>query len=728
MARIQPKETLEGTLEKIFFQAKDSGFVVGKLRQKNSYSGDITVTGTLPQPSTGLFLTLKGEWTNHPRFGMQFTFCEAQVKLPTNTDGIRNYLTATFEGVGPAIADKIIKAFGNDALEVIDKNPELLLSIKGVPKKVAAKLSQAAVENKYSRESLVFLQSLGISSNLAKKIYDKYSGETEKKVRENPYILTEIKGIGFHTADDIAKGLGIPSDSPLRLKAGILYTLEGTINEGHVNYQMGALLRKAEDILHCNPTLLVDCLDVLVTEGRIVIEEDRAYVRWMALVENKVAERLKEMSYRTLNLGVTEDAINEIADQRGIKLSDTQKAAVLSSTTNHISVVTGGPGTGKTTILQITVRALTEKGMKVKLAAPTGRAAKRMAETTGFEASTIHRLLEFVPGQGPKKNEYDPVDAHFIVIDEVSMVDISLMYHLLSAMAPNTAILFVGDKDQLPSVGAGNVLGDMIGSGVIPVVHLNTVFRQAKESLICVNAHLINHGELPRVAASVADKDDFKIIEETQPEAIVNHITNYIQKDLGREYNPMTDMQCLVPMKNGVVGVHNLNQVLRALLNPKGQSVKGDRFRVGDKVMQIRNDYNKEVFNGDVGFISDYDRENDLLYVDFNNDRMPLAYAHGELDDLILAYACTIHKSQGSEYPVVIMPLSTQHFMLLRRNLLYTGVTRGKKLVILVGDPKAVKMAVENFKVEERQTFLAAKLSGDLPIQQISARPYDEIA
>jgi exodeoxyribonuclease V alpha subunit len=719
MPRIQPKDSLEGTLERIFFQAKDSGFVIGKIYTQNGM-GEVTVKGVLPSPASGLLLALKGEWVNDPRFGMQFAFCEAQVKLPTNTDGIRNYLCATFDGVGPATAEKIIAAFGDKALEIIEENPFRLREVKGISKAVIEKISQSATENKYSRETMVFLQSLGISAKLAGKIFAKYSGETERLVRENPYILTEVKGIGFQTADEIARNLGIPLDSPLRIKAGILYCLESTISEGHVNYVIQSLMREAEKVLDCDPVLLVECFESLVNEGKIVTEQDRAYVRWMAMVENKVAERLREMTYRTFSLGVTKTEIDKIASERGIELSSTQTEAVLASTRNHISVVTGGPGTGKTTILQITVRALKDKGMKVMLAAPTGRAAKRMTETTGFEAKTIHRMLEYIPGQGPKKNAFAPVDAHFIVIDEVSMVDVSLMYHLLNAMSPHTAILFVGDKDQLPSVGPGNILGDMIASGQIPVVHLDKVFRQAEESLITLNAHLINQGNVPMTSIASAHKKDFVVIEETNPDLILKKVGDLVRKEIAREWDPMTDFQCLVPMREGPVSVKSLNNTLRALLNPRGQQIKGDRYRVGDKVMQIRNDYGKDVFNGDVGFVTDYDKEIDRLYVDFG-DNTPIAYDKGEMDDLVLAYACTIHKSQGSEYPVVLMPLTTQHYMLLRRNLLYTGVTRGKKLVILIGDPRAVKMAVTNANVQERQTFLKEKLRGDMPIQQVVA-------
>jgi exodeoxyribonuclease V alpha subunit len=727
MAYVMPKEStelVEGTLERIFFESKETGFVIGRLNTGNL--GIVSIKGTLLSPSLGLVLSLKGRWERNigkdgKDWGMQFIFSEAHIKLPTNVEGIRNYLSATFDGVGPATADKIIAAFGEQSLEIIENYPDRLAGLLGP--KLADKIRKTATDNKYSKETMTFLMSLGISAALAGKIYGKFSGETENKVRENPYILTEVKGIGFNTADKIARTLGIPEDSPLRLKAAIMYCLDNTTKDGHVNFPAADLLRETEDLLRCDPMSLVTCFEELVKEGKIIVEQDRAYIRWMAMVENRVAQRLREMTFRTFSLGVTHSEIDKIATERGIELSKTQKEAVLASTQNHISVVTGGPGTGKTTILQITVRALKDKGLKVLLAAPTGRAAKRMAETSGFEASTIHRLLEYVPGQGPKKNEFAPIDAHFIVIDEVSMVDVSLMYHLLNAMSPHTAILFVGDKDQLPSVGPGNVLGDMIASGVVPTVHLDIVFRQAKESLICINAHLINAGEMPRTATQVSDKNDFQIIEESNPEEILKKISGLIRKDIAKDWDPMKDVQCLVPMREGPVSVKSLNESLRALLNPKGQKIKGDRFRVGDKVMQIRNDYNKEVFNGDVGFVEEYDKENDTLYVDFNNDRMPIQYTSGELEDLVLAYACTIHKSQGSEYPVVIMPLTTQHYMLLRRNLIYTGVTRGKKLVVLIGDPKAVRIAVTNKHVQERQTFLQQKLTGNVPIQQISIRP-----
>ncbi|MFH0824769.1 MAG: ATP-dependent RecD-like DNA helicase [Pseudomonadota bacterium] len=708
-------EVLEGVLDRIVVSKEETDFMVGRLQVRGRRE-PVQIVGLLPMPHPGETLVLKGKWEINPQWGEQFRFVEVETKAPSTVKGIERYLSSKFvKGIGPEMARRITAVFGEDTLDVIEGSPEDLLKVPGIGKGRARVISDAFKEHRSIRDVMVFLQTHGVSPTYAYKIYKKYGAGAIEAVSANPYRLAmDIRGIGFLSADRVAGSMGVDMKSPLRAQAGILHVLDAMQSEGHVYYPSDSLLAKAWDLLGIGRAGLEDALGELAARRHVVIEEDRVYPSMMWSMEKSVADKVLNLitSPRLLPPIKVDAAVEWVETRSGLSLSQAQREALVAGVNHKALVITGGPGTGKTTILRLLLDILDAKRIRVMLAAPTGRAAKRLYEATGREAKTIHRLLEYSGAEGGfMRTASKPLDADYVVVDEVSMMDVTLAHCLLSALHPNSSLLLVGDADQLPSVGPGNILGDLIRSGSLPVVRLDTVFRQAQASLIVTNAHRVNRGEMPMGGPDGAPTD-FYLIERSEPEEALRVIREVVTRRIPERFglNPFTDVQVLTPMRRGTLGTENLNRELRELLNKEGRPIRGDGFKVGDRVMQTRNNYDKEVFNGDVGRINSYDPESNEAVVDF--DGKEVKYHVSELDELIPAYAVTIHKAQGSEYPAVVIPLSTQHFVLLRRNLLYTAMTRGKKLVVLVAHPKALTMAVENSIVEPRNTYLAERLMG----------------
>ncbi len=707
-------ETIEGVLERLIFSHADHDFVVASLTIIGR-SDPVTIVGRLAQPHPGETLTLTGNWEYAKNYGEQFRFTHAETKAPSTIKGIEKYLSSSLiKGIGPEMARRITARFGEKTLEVIDQDPEKLLSVSGIGKGRAAMISKAFQEQREIKDVMLFLQTHGVSSTYAFRIFKKYQNRSIEIVRRNPYLLaTDIRGIGFKSADKIAGSLGIDLKSPLRAKAGLIHTLDLAQSEGHTYLPHASLTEKARVLLGVDNSTLEKALDELCLNRDIIMEEGRVYLALMARVEDSAASRIRDLLSSPVILPPinVEAAIEWVQKRSAIDLSNAQKEAIRIAVRSKILIITGGPGTGKTTLLKSLIKIFEAKKIRTLLAAPTGRAAKRLSESTGREAKTVHRLLEYSPVEGGfQRNVGNPLEAEVIIVDEVSMLDILLANHLLGAINVLSSLILVGDADQLPSVGPGNVLADLLNSERVPFVRLDTVFRQAQESEIIVNAHRVNEGILP--LKSNADKvlSDFYMIEKEDPEDMLRLIKELVSKRIPERFHldPADDIQILTPMNRGLVGTENLNNELRELLNGQGKQVKGGRFRVGDRVMQIRNNYDREVFNGDIGVILSFDENWNEVMVEF--DSRKVTYNVNELDELVLAYAVTIHKSQGSEYPCVIIPFSTQHYVMLRRNLLYTAMTRGKNLVILVANPKAVEIAVAEKNVERRFTGLADKL------------------
>ncbi|MBR5999942.1 MAG: ATP-dependent RecD-like DNA helicase, partial [Oxalobacter sp.] len=637
--------------------------------------------------------------------------------------GIEKYLgSGLIKGIGPKMAKRIVKAFGEKTLEVIEQTPEELAKVEGIGQHRIALIAKAWEEQKAIRDVMIFLQSQGVSSTYAARIFKHYGSQSIATVQENPYRLAyDIYGIGFLTADKIAAKLGFARDSPLRAEAGLLYVLHTMMDEGHVFYPLEALLARAMELLAISDkTLLMQACERLTWDKRLVVEHrlepeamDAVYLAGYHLAEVQVAERLSQLIKAQAKLRKVDcaKALAWAQEKTKLTLAPKQREAVLACLTQKMVIVTGGPGTGKSTLLDVILKIYGAISRRILLAAPTGRAAKRMTEVTGLEAKTIHRLLsyDFKKG-GFKKNEEDPLDCDLLVLDEVSMVDLLLFYHLLKAVPKSAKFIVVGDTNQLPSVGAGAVLHDLIHSGIVPVVCLTEIFRQAKQSSIISNAHKIIHGQnlfFPNRA-----EDDMFFMEEADPDKVLETIVGLVKTRLPRKYgyHPVNQIQVLTPMNRGAMGTQRLNEALQEALNPNGQTIaRGTRlFRLGDKVMQIRNNYDKEVFNGDIGCISRVDPENQEVVITI--DEREVLYDFQDLDEIVLAYAISIHKSQGGEYPVVVMPVCTQHYVMLQRNLLYTGVTRGKKLVVLIGTRKALGIAIRNTAQTRRYTALASRL------------------
>ncbi len=713
---VRPERSIkiEGVLDKLVFCNPESDFIVASLMVPGRLS-PLVIVGYLPSPHPGETLVLNGSWEVDKKFGKQFRFLNTEIKAPSTLKGIEKYLSSNLiKGIGAEMARRITTMFGDKSIEVIEKAPKKLRAVPGIGQVRADKISQAFNEQKGIRDLMLFLRSHSISPSYAHRIFKKFGRASIEFVQRNPYqMATEFKGIGFKSSDRLAISLGIDLMSPLRAEAGILHILDEIQSEGHVCYPKKLLIDRAKDLLRITKPGLESALDRLEQSNRVVIEGDLVYEYYMASAEQSLAGNLKDLMFgaKASYKVIVGRAVEWVESKLRISLSNAQKIALSESLENKCLIITGGPGTGKTTLLRALTQILEAKGIRYVLAAPTGRAAKRLAETTGKEAKTIHRLLEYLPGQGGfQRGPQCPIEVDFVVVDEVSMVDLQLMNILVGAIPKYSSLILVGDANQLPSIEPGNVLGDIIESGVTRVIRLDTIFRQAQESLIIKNAHRVNQGQPPVNEFLNSKLPDFFLIEkddiEQQLEIVKELVLVRIPKRFG--FDPVEDIQVLTPMNEGLIGAENLNTELRNILNPTGVQIRGDKFRVGDRVIQIRNNYEKEVFNGDIGNIVSFDPEWNEVTVGF--DGKPIVYHVSELDEMNLAYAVTIHKSQGAEYKVVVIPLAAQHYILLKKNLLYTALTRGKNLVVLVSSAKALKLALEEKNMERRFTNLTKRL------------------
>jgi exodeoxyribonuclease V alpha subunit len=710
---------LQGQLERITYHNEENHYTIAKLKVKGQRDL-VTIVGCIVSMTPGEVLRLKGDWDSHPKYGEQFKVVSYETVTPATVKGIERYLgSGLIKGIGPVMAKRLVNKFGLETLEIIENSADRLKEVEGIGEKRIDMISTAWAEQKEVRDVMLFLQGHEVSSNYAAKIYRQYGKESIRVVKENPFRLADdIFGIGFLTADKIAGNLGIPKDSEMRAEAGILYVLRKLADEGHVYYPYEDLINESMKILEIDTGIITSALGKIASEKRVVLDGKAVYLSEFYAAEVGVAVSLKAVLVGAKGLirSDRDAAIKGAQEELKITLAEKQIQAVRESLDKKVLVITGGPGTGKTTIINAILRIYRRAGQRVLLAAPTGRAAKRMSETTGFEARTIHRLLEFSPKDNCfKKNEQERLDTDLIVIDEASMVDTILMHHLSRAVRPETTLILVGDIDQLPSVGAGNVLKDIIDSGRVPTVRLNEIFRQAKESMIIINAHRINSGEFPYITSDKEKLRDFYFVELEEPEKVLEMIVHMCRDRIPERFgfHPLDDIQVLTPMHRGVVGASSLNAALQKELNasPEGLQRGGRTFKTGDKVMQIRNNYDKDVYNGDIGRIVSMDKEAQEVTVSFDGKRVD--YDFSDLDEIVLAYAVSVHKSQGSEYPVVVMPLLTQHYLLLQRNLLYTAITRGKKLVVIIGTKKALGIAIRNNNQQLRYTRLKDRLIND---------------
>ena len=729
---------LRCVVERITYQNPETGYSVIRCRARG-YSDLVTVVGLMPETHVGAVLSLEGAWKVDPKYGRQFTAEKFEETLPATVFGIEKYLgSGLIKGIGPKFAKKIVQQFGKDTLDIIEENPDSLIEVPGIGRLRVERIKESWAEQKEIKNIMLFLQSHDVSTAHATKIYKTYGNQSIAIVKENPYRLADdIWGIGFRTADIIAGKMGFGEERFARLRSGIMYALNQLADEGHCYGTREQVLTAAGELLKVDEALLVMTLDEMMRQRDVIVEkakvpvdetaddvshgpvdemaetqmEEAIYLQPFFFSEMGTAKRLDAVLHGMRSFRIQPEGLLErIGKKTGMQYDDIQQQAILAAVRNKVLVLTGGPGTGKTTTTLGIIAAYREAGARIILAAPTGRAAKRLSETTGMEAKTIHRLLEVKPPNGYQRNEENPLEGDVLIVDECSMIDIVLMYNLLKAVPDDMTLILVGDVDQLPSVGAGNVLSDIIASGCIPVVKLERVFRQAQGSRIIMNAHRINKGQAIDIRGG-RNADFFFAAQET-PEEAADLIVKYVAENLPRYYHadPIRDIQVLTPMQRGLVGAVNLNQRLQDTLNRTRIFLRrgGTEYRIHDKVMQIRNDYNKEVYNGDIGFISSVDMDERELTVNFEG--RDVTYDATELDELVLAYACTIHKSQGSEYPIVVMPFMMTHYIMLQRNLLYTGVTRAKKILVLVGEKKAVSTAINNNKAVGRNTRLKERI------------------
>jgi exodeoxyribonuclease V alpha subunit len=737
-------DTLSGAVERITYYNAKNGYTVLRLRpdtkmanrftNKSSLNADglATVVGSLPELSPGEHLRLQGQWDNHPKHGPQFKADVCEQTLPATVAGIQGYLgSGMIKGIGPRFAERIVELFKEETFNVIESTPERLLEVSGIGEDRKQKITTAWKEQKQVKEIMVFLHGHGVSTNLAVKIYKTYGDASLETVQKNPYQLErDIYGVGFKTADRIAQALGLPVEHPSRIEAGIVFALNDMINEGHVYVPRKLLAQKAIELLAVPQELIAPALERLAQDERIrpemiplqgrnekgkqAVSESQAefgtpviYLTPLYFGEKGVAEKLRTLSSAASQAKTINHDLFPFEN-----LSAEQQAAVNMALTHPLSILTGGPGTGKTTCLKALITTIAAQQKHFALASPTGRAAKRLSEATGHPASTIHRLLEFSPVEGFTHDEENPLDLDFLVVDEASMLDLLLMNHLLKAVRLGTHVLFVGDVDQLPSVGAGDVLRNMISSGIAPVTRLNSIFRQAADSKIITNAHLINQGKFPIFSK---ENGDFFLFPAEDATAAADWIVDIVSERVPQKFgfDAVRDIQVLAPIYRGPAGVIALNERLQEKLNPPANNkperkLYGTIFRLGDKVMQTQNNYDKDVYNGDIGFVRLIDVVEQTLVLDF--DGRTATYDWSDADQLTLAYVVSIHKAQGSEFPVVVMPIVTQHYTMLQRNLLYTAITRARKLCVLAGSPRAISMAVRNNKVAHRFTALESRL------------------
>ena len=711
-------EKLRCVVERITFQS--DGYSVLKCAAKG-YSDLVTVVGMMPDAHVGSVLTLGGQWKIDSKYGRQFQVQTFEETLPATVYGMEKYLgSGLIKGIGPKYAKLIVSRFGKDTLEVIETDPDRLMEIPGIGVKRVERIKKGWTDQKEIKNIMLFLQGHDVSTAHATRIYKQYGADSISVVQENPYRLADdIWGIGFKTADTIASKLGFEKEEFVRLRSGLMYTLNKLAEEGHCYAVRDQLIETGSKLLEVDSSCLPETLDIMIQSEDVIItpipetEKEAIYLPPFFYAEVGVQNRLS----RILNTPPDKAVREQLTIAGDIEYDEVQLKAIHTAMTSKIMVLTGGPGTGKSTTTMGIIHAYS--GMQILLAAPTGRAAKRLSEVTGMEAKTIHRLLEFHPAEGYKRKEDNPLEGDVLIVDECSMVDIMLMYSLLRAVPDTMRVIFVGDVDQLPSVGAGNVLRDIIESAVFPVVTLTKIFRQAASSRIITNAHRINHGEYPDLTNGSGTDFFFQSVEEPAKAAAL--IVDLVQKRLPGFYKVLPQsIQVLTPMQRGVVGAANLNQILQAALNPITTDQHGNTkpefhrggysYRTGDKVMQIKNNYDKEVFNGDIGTVESIDPIEKTLIIRF--DDRAVSYDVSELDEVVLAYATTIHKAQGAEYPIVVMPIMMTHFAMLQRNLLYTGVTRAKKIMVLVGQKKAIGYCVHNLTVDKRNTLLAERLSG----------------
>ncbi len=730
-------EVITGTIERVTFYNQENGYSVLKITPEGNYpgaaarDGTVTVVGSMPELAPGESVEFSGTWVNDSRWGQQFRAEMVRPVTPSTEEGIVNYLASGIvKGIGPVTAKKIVNHFGKDTIKILDRDPQRIEEVPTLKSGLAKALVQAWSENHSQRSSLIFLQGYGVTSRMAVRIHNAYGGETVSKVQEDPYRLAdEVFGIGFIKADVIAQKMGVQPDAAIRIRAGLHFALNRLAQDGHTYAPRPLLLQTAAELLKVDQTERLDeALDSEIARGELVRDTmpdhdgtptPAVYLPLYFHSEEGSAELLHHLATSPSGMAVVwkkkdwPEFLRELAKQNNVSLTEQQQGAVKAALTSKVSVLTGGPGTGKTTTLQMVINALLHEKRTFKLASPTGRAAKRLGEATGQLASTIHRLLGYAPDGGFEYDEDHPLDTDMLIVDESSMIDLVLFYNLLKAIRPHTHLLLVGDVDQLPSVGAGNVLRDVIDSGLAHVTRLETIFRQSEDSLIVVNAHRINHGEAPHMHNK---SSDFFFFREEDPEQaaelVVDIVTNRLPTRFG--VNALDEVQVIAPMYRGAVGVDALNTALQTALNggerQAEKKLAGRTFRAGDKVMQIRNNYEKEVFNGDIGRISGIDFDDNQLEVII--DGRYIYYDFTEADELTLAYCISTHRSQGGEYPVVVIPLLTQHYMMLQRNLLYTAITRARKMVVMVGTQKAVHIAVTNNRVAERYSGLLPRLQG----------------
>lgn len=717
---------LNGRIEKITYTSRETGYTVAKVMVQGR-KDSVTVVGKLISPVPGETLTMKGEWTRHPKFGEQFKISEFSSAAPESPAGIEKYLgSGLVKGIGPIMAERIVRKFGIKTLDIIEKDTGKLSLVEGIGEKRISMIRKAWDEQKEIRNLMLFLHAYGLGAGHAVKIFKRYGNRAASIMKENPYRLAvDISGIGFITADRIGEKLGFSKNSEERVESGIIYLLFTLSEEGHIYYPLPALIESGAEMLGVEREDVKKGIDAAAASGKIVIEEFErdagapeegkgVFLAKYHYCETGISKLLKHIvdspkSFRNVD---SDKAIKWAQNQLSIVLAEKQAKAVRRSLDEKTLVITGGPGTGKTTIINVIIKIFKRLGVKILLAAPTGRAAKRMSEATGYGAKTIHRMLEYNPEKGGfQRDENNPLECNLLVVDEASMIDTFLMFSMLKAVPPDAVLILVGDVNQLPSVGPGNVLSDVIGSGLIPVVVLTEIFRQAKESLIVINAHRINGGEMP-LWKSDENGGDFYFIEQDNPERIVEIIRVLVTERIPKRFglDSIDDIQVMTPMHRGFLGSSSLNAVLQEALNPgEAQLVRGEKkYKTGDKVMQIRNNYEKDVFNGDIGRIKSIDSEDQKMIVSF--DGRHIEYDFHELDDIILSYAVSVHKSQGSEYPAVVMPVHTQHYMLLQRNLIYTALTRGRRIAVMVGTKKALAIAINNNRTQKRYTYLQSRL------------------
>ena len=703
-------ETIRFVVERITYQNPENGYAVLKVNMKD-YRDLVTVVGTFGDLFVGTVLLCEGYWHEDRKYGRQFKAAKWEEVLPATAYGIEKYLgSGMIRGIGPKYASRIVERFGTDTIDIIDSQPEKLLEIPGIGKERLRRIRESWEQQKEVKNIMIFLQNYGVSTAFATKIFKTYGNDSIRVVQENPFRLADdIWGIGFKTADALAEKMGWQKDDPLRCRSGLFYTLNQLSEDGHVYATREQLTQAAAELLEVDPAPVEKAVDLAITQADLVEEKDAVYLPAFHHAEKGVADKLLQLLHVPVQMSLPNLDFDRIQRETGIAYDDIQKMAITTALSQNVVIITGGPGTGKTTITRGILQALQQSRQKVLLAAPTGRAAKRLSEATGKDAKTIHRLLEFKPPQGYQRNADHPLEGDVLIVDEASMIDIILMNALLNAIPEEMKLVIIGDTDQLPSVGPGNVLRDMIESDVIPVVRLTRIFRQAQRSRIVMNAHRINEGKFPNI--SNGRDTDFFFLEQEDPEAAAEEIVNLIENRLPRAYglSPF-EIQILTPMQRGVIGASALNTRLQQLLNPQEQVLHrgGIAFGQRDKVMQIRNNYDKDVYNGDIGTVTKVDLDERMLYAEF--DGRTVSYEVSELNELVLAYATTVHKSQGSEYPIVIMPIMMSHFVMLQRNLIYTGITRAKKIMILVGQKKALAYCIHNLTVDQRNSRLRQRL------------------